>query len=209
MLPFQIPANVSPRDYLLKLVPEAHRSLVPAASAEAGKTWDVAIALPGDKSVLYSIDGSALTVVERPSDDAAAHLVVTLPKSDLARFLADFGGPRRYVPSFSPRGAALITDPRVVARAAMVMGSMEATIPDFEGGPVTLAIAAFGGKRGSFDRRDDAPDASVELPSATFEQLLSGRLAPDKALTAGGVVLKGKKLVAMQFAFALAPFFPL
>lgn len=202
MLPFHAPLGTTPRDYLARVVPEAHRTLVPGADT---KLWDVNISLLGDRSFHYAIRGAELTMREV---DEPAHLVLALDGAHVARFLADWSGPRRYVPAFEPRGAALVTDPRVLARLAMVTGSFQASVPDFEDGAIRLALAAFGGKVGRFDPRDDDADASVELPSKTFESLLAGRLGPDEALSAGGVTLKGKRLVAMQFALALAPFFP-
>lgn len=207
MLPFSAPPGTTPRDYLLRVVPEAHHALVPASASAGAKrdVWDVSIAMLGERPVRYSVDGSKLSVSEGHGD---AHLVLTLEKPHVERFLADWSGPRRWVPQFEPRGAALITDPRVLSRLAMVTGSMAATVPDFEGGPIRLSIAAFGGKRGEFDPRDDEADVSVEVPARTFQELLAGRLLPDAALSSGGVALRGKKLVAMQLAFAMAPFFP-
>lgn len=213
MLPFQAPAGTTARDYLFRVVPDAHRDLVPTTTAgnfaRDGKHWSVRVQLLGETAFRYLVDGAALTVTDdsRNADDQA-HLVLALEKLDVERFLADWSGPRRYVPKFEPHGAALVTDPRVLSRVAQVTGSLAAVVPDFDGGAVRLSIAAFGGKLGRFDPRDDAPDVSVDLPSRLLEQLLGGTLAPDAALASGHVALRGKKLVAMQLAFALAPFFP-
>lgn len=212
MLPFQAPPGTTARDYLFRVVPEAHRALVPAPAGDAAanaRRWDVRVELLGHAAFRYAIDGAALTATEDARDgDGKAHLVLALEKLDVDRFLADWSGARRYVPKFEPRGAALVTDPRMLARVAMVTGSLAAIVPDFECGPLRLHIAAFGGKLGRFDPRDEDADVSVELPLRMLEDLLAGRLAPDVALSSGDAALRGKKLVAMQLAFALAPFFP-
>lgn len=212
MLPFNAPKGTSPRDYLVSVVPEAHRSLVgPPSKAPSGnkatKRWDVLVSIPGEVTVLYGIDGQDIQVTEARSGDDA-ELSLTLERGDVTRFLEDWSGLRKWVPKFEPRGAALITDPQVVSRIAMVTGSVEAVLPDLEGGPARLVVAAFGGKRGRFEGGIDRPDTTVDLGASVFEAMLAGRMAPDEALSSGAVGIKGKKLVAMQFAFALAPFFP-
>lgn len=207
MLPFHAPAGTTPRDYLLTVVPEAHRSLVPASTA--GKRWEIAIHVPGDLTVVYAIDGGTIEATE--SRDADAHLALTLEKDHVSMFLEDWAGPRKWAPKFEPRGAALVTDPRVVSRVALVTGSVEATVPGLNGITPRLVISAFGGKRKTLERdeleRKDC-DVAVSLGGAVFESLLAGKMGPDDALSSGDVGIRGKKLVAMQYAFALAPFFP-
>jgi len=206
VLPFHAPSGTTAREYLTKVVPEAHRSLVPK-DVDAHR-FDVHVTLMGERTVGYAVTGSEIAVEPRARGDA--NLVVVFEPSTVERFLADFSGPRRFVPRFEPRGAALVTDPRVLARVTQVTGSLSAIIPDFDGGSVRLWIAAFGDKRGQFDPRDDEPDVTVSVPMKTFEALLGGGLTPEQALSAAesGVAVRGKRLVAMQLALALAPFFP-
>lgn len=206
MLPFHAPPGTRARDYLTNVVPEAHRALVP--NDAGARPFTVHVTLMGERTVGYAISGSEITVDPRARGDA--NLVVVFEPSTVDRFLADFAGPRRFVPRFEPRGAALVTDPRVLTRVTQVKGSLSAIIPDFEGGSVRLWIAAFGEGRGQFDPRDDEADVTVSVPLRTFESLLGGALTPEQALAAAesGVAVRGKRLVAMQLALALAPFFP-
>ena len=203
MLPFHPPAGTSVHDYVTRLVPEAHRAQVPEDASP--QEWTVSIRVPGTVNAHYRIRGNALEMRE---EEDKAHLAVVLDDAHVSHFLADFQGPRRYVPTFEPRGARVITDPRVLERLALVIGSLEAVVEDAEGGPVRLLVAAFGGKPGRFDEDDDR-DVTLTLRASAFEGLLKGTLAPDALLSSGDVAVKGKRLVAMQFALALAPFFPL
>ena len=75
-----------------------------------------------------------------------------------------------------------------------------------ERGRAAILLGAGGGKK---IRVSDEADVTIEASVATFERMLAGTLAPDEAISGSHVELIGKKLVAMQFAFALAPFFPL
>ena len=54
----------------------------------------------------------------------------------------------------------------------------------------------------------DDPEASIRIRLPAFQQILAGKIGPDEAIADGHVTLKGKKLVAMQFALALVPYFP-
>ena len=77
------------------------------------------------------------------------------------------------------------------------------TLDGFEGQSATLLVAA-GPDASLYD--DPAATVRIELPA--FLELLAGKLGPDEAIVEGHVTLTGKKLVAMQFALALAPYFP-
>jgi hypothetical protein len=154
-----------------------------------------------------AIDGATL-------DPHAAHtrvdLVLAIDEATVQRFLDDWMGPGRWLPRFEPRGGVLLlTDPRLVRRLGMVSGSIELAIVDFEGGRAGMTLAA--GARATRDQEGDedaACDVVVELSTRTFELLLAGTLRPDEAIIDKHVTVRGKTLVAMQFALALVPFFP-
>ena len=55
---------------------------------------------------------------------------------------------------------------------------------------------------------DPDPDVTIEVSLATVERILDGKLGPEEALADGDVRVTGKRLVAGQLAFALAPLFP-
>jgi hypothetical protein len=48
----------------------------------------------------------------------------------------------------------------------------------------------------------------VETSLKTYQRLLGGELTPEDALVDGDVVASGKRLVGIQFAFAIGPLFP-
>jgi putative sterol carrier protein len=104
-----------------------------------------------------------------------------------------------------PGGLVLMSDPRVLKRLSMVNGRVELALADFEGGRVSM-VAGFGdaAKRGI---DVDDPDVVIEAKMRTFEKLLEGKLAPEEALADGDVVQRGKKMIAMQLALAIAPFY--
>ncbi len=118
-------------------------------------------------------------------------------------FLDDWLGPKTLAPSFEPRGLASITDPRFLRGFATVKGVLSVTLDDFEGKSATLLVAS-----GPDASLYDDPDASIHIKLPAFQQILAGVLAPDEAIAEGHVTLTGKKLVAMQFALTLVPYFP-
>jgi hypothetical protein len=207
VLPASVPAGTTPRSFLTALLPAEHARLVPSRAGRAR----VLVHL-GDDRFLLSADGDRLNVSEftdpLPPTDAAeapADVLVSFDEPTVRRFLEDWSGPRRWLPRFEPREVALLTDARLLRRLAMVMGRIELAIDDFEGSRAAVTLAA--GSR-AIKNLDADPDVSVELSMDTFERLLAGTLGPDEAIADRHVTVRGKTLVAMQFALALVPFFP-
>ena len=145
-------------------------------------------------------------VGERHDETDRFDLSLRIAAATAQRFLDDWSGPKRWLPKFTPGGGvAILTDPRLLRRLAMVTGRIELAISNFEGGRVSMTLAA--GARAVHD--DSAtPDVVVEMKMDAFERLLDASLAPDEAIGDSHVTVRGKKLVAMQFALALVPFFP-
>jgi SCP-2 sterol transfer family protein len=198
-----IPPGTSPHALITELLPADHARLVPEGAGRAR----VFVHL-GDARYTLDVDGRHFTshVGERNEDTDRFDLALTVDPATLQRFLDDWSGPKRWLPKFVPRGGvAILTDPRLLRRLAMVTGRIELAIADFEGERVALTLAA-----GARAVRDDArePDVVVELSMDAFERLLDATLAPDEAIADSHVTVRGKKLVAMQFALALVPFFP-
>jgi len=204
MLPIDIPPGTTGRALLESVLPAAHRELVPPSPGGAGDAITMSVRVDGGDSFHYELRGEGVTV--RPGE-APAHLWMKVDAATLERFVADWSGPKRYLPTFTPRGGVrLLTDPRVLKRLIMVSGRIELALPDFEGGRAAIVVGAHGGKKKPIDPAE--PDATIEAKMSLFDALLAGRVSPDEALASDGVTLRGKKLVAMQLAFALAPFFP-
>ena len=202
MFPNQNPQGTTLDSLFTKVVPDAHARFVPAGSDAAEHKLLIHVA--GAKTYTLSVRGKDLAV--REGEEAGCGLWAKVEKKTVELFLDDWMGAKRWVPKFVPPGGlVLMTDPRILKRVTMVSAKVELSVPDFEGGPISMTVAA-----GDVARRgpSDAPaDTTVETTRATFEKILSGALAPEDAIADGKVTLRGKALVAMQFAFALAPFF--
>ena len=210
MFPFEIPPGTTAESFFLSVVPEAHRRLVPDGGDKAGaapervEEYVLVAEIQGGEAFTYAVRGREVNVTR---GSAPALLWVSVAKHTLERFLLDWTTEKRFIPKFKPRGdVALFTDPRVLKRLSMVTGRVELALPEFEGGRAAILLGAGGGKK---IRVSDEADVTIEASVATFERMLAGTLAPDEAISGSHVELIGKKLVAMQFAFALAPFFPL
>ena len=203
MLPLSIPPGTTPHALITELLPRDHARLVPAGSGRARVFVHV-----GDARYTLDVDGEKVAVHagERADETDRFDLELATDAATLQRFLDDWSGPKRWPPKFTPGGGvAILTDPRLLRRLSMVTGRIELAIADFEGRRVALTLAA-----GSKAARDDRspPDVVVELSMDAFERLLDATLSPDEAIADAEVTVSGKKLVAMQFALALVPFFP-
>lgn len=198
MIPRTLPAGTTLRSLVSKLIPEDHAAHVPGDAGDA----KVSLHFVGGPSFLLTARGNRLDVEETPRAEQAP-LMLGIEEATAQRFLDDWLGPQKLAPSFEPRGIAAITDPRLLRRVSGVRGVVSMTLDDFEGGAATLLVAA--GPNASLY---DDPEASVHIQMPSFLRVLAGKLRPDEAIADGHVTLQGKKLVAMQFALALVPFFP-
>ncbi|WP_394826632.1 SCP2 sterol-binding domain-containing protein [Pendulispora albinea] len=211
MLPNFVPAGTSVESFFEQVLPDAHRALVPADASAGELAVGVHIeGAPLGSGYFCAIRGREISV-KQMRDEESAHLWLTVDAPGLAFFLDDLGGERRFAPSFVPaQGVKLITDPRILKRLVQASGTIELRLLDLEIGrkiePVGLRVSAAGGKKHGL--KTSAADAEIETKVSVFEKLLAGKLAPDEAIADSHVAVRGKKLVAMQFAFALAPFFP-
>ncbi|WP_394847990.1 SCP2 sterol-binding domain-containing protein [Pendulispora brunnea] len=211
MLPQNLPAGTTVESFFEDILPEAHRQLVPADASAGEYIVSIRMEGPGTGTTryAYTIRGREISIARGADSPAqsAAHLWIAGEHAALTFFLEDWSGPRRFAPSFEPaQGVKLITDPRVLKRLAQATGKIELGLIDFEGGAGNLVLSAAGAKKHAF--KDTDSDAVIETRVEVFEKLLAGKLGPDEAIADSHVTVRGKKLVAMQFAFALAPFFP-
>lgn len=204
MLPFDVKLGTTGYELFTEVIPRAHRQLV----TQHGDREElvVSVAVEGDPScsaLSCVIRGSEITVT--PGADADAHLYLQLHTGSLQAFLNDWATDKKYLPKFSPKGASIFTDPRVLRRLAQVTGSIELALPSFPSGRASLVAGAFGGRK-SKPKAGRGPDVVVEATNELFARLLAGEISPDAALADALVTVTGKKMVALQFAFALAPF---
>ena len=198
MIPRTLPAGTTLASLILTLLPEDHAAHVPNDAGDA----KVSVHFKGGASYALTATGDRL-VVRETSRVEPAPLLLGIEEATAQLFLDDWMGPKKLAPSFEPRGVASITDPRLIKRVSAVKGVLSLTLDDFEGKPATLLVAS-----GPDASLYDDPDASIHIGLSAFLALLGGKLHPDEAIVEGHVTLTGKKLVAMQFALALVPFFP-
>jgi hypothetical protein len=211
MLPFEIPAGTTLESLLTDVVPAAHARLVPQTAGR--EAFTCAIELEGLGQWVVTLDGAKMTV--RAGDEKAPDARIRARAEDAQAFLDDYTGDKRLAPKTrraAPGGGAVVmlSDPRVLKRIKMVNGAVELAIADFDDGRGGAARRAWLSAALGAQAKKVEPDAdvTVEVTMKTFLRLVSGGATPEEALADGDVPVKGKRLVAMQVAFALAPLFP-
>jgi hypothetical protein len=207
MLPFAIPADTTASRLFREILPRAHAELVPASTSK--DLLIISVQIDGSESessfdLSYEVRGAQIGIREGAA--SRPHLAIATSTDAIARIVRDVNGAARLVPKFKPTSdVVLLTDPRLLRRLAMVAGSVEIALDDLDGARVAIRIAA-----GDAARRDsENADVVIEAKTSVIERILDGKLRPEDALASpDGMSLSGKKLVAMQFALALAPLFP-
>jgi|HubBroStandDraft_4_1064222.scaffolds.fasta_scaffold51366_2 putative sterol carrier protein len=198
----EIPPDTTVRSLVETVVPELHARLVPDGGPQDAFTVNVRIEDAGDWTV--RIAGREMRVVDGAADKPTLWLFTTARAVEL--FLEDATGPKRFLPRFDTTdGLALLSDPRLVKRAALASGRIELAMTD-EGERIAIVLGFGSAARKRIDP-DDA-DVVIETGAATIDRMLSGRLAPEEALADGDVRVRGNRMLAMQLALAVAPFYP-
>ncbi len=200
MFPFEIAPGTTIEQLLNDVLPKAHAKLVSAT--EVG-SFKVAVKVTPGPTYLLSIDKNRLSVRE---ESAKTGIWVHLDEKAVVFFLDDMATTKRFLPKFVPEGGfTMLTDPKVLKRVSLVNGKIEIKLVDSPIGTISLFVAAGAkAKEGLFA---DDPDATLEVHMPTVENILSGKVGPEAALSDGSVGIKGRRLVAMQFALAIAPYF--
>jgi putative sterol carrier protein len=199
MLPFEIPAGTTLDSLVTDVLPKAHAKLAKGKGRFRG-----VIRFEGGPSYTVDVDGTKLEARKGEETGAQAWLVTRAATAE--KFLADWMGPQRFAPKVAAAQFVLLTDPDVLKRVAMVEGKIELALRDFEGARAGMTFALGSAAKKAIDPED--PGVVVEASVAVLERMLAGKLSPEEALADGDVTVRGKRLVAMQLAFALAPFFP-
>lgn len=198
MLPFELAPGTSLETLMRELLPRAHRE-----HARGPGQYQVVTSFDGGPAFTLDIDGTEIDVREGAA--ARPHVSLSSHATTAAHFLDDWSTTRNFLPKFPmPPDLRIVTDAALLRRLALVNGSVELALVDFAPGRASMVVAC-----GQAAAKAGAPaDVIMEATMSVFERLLSGALRPDHALLDAGVTLRGKRLVAMQFALALAPFFP-
>ncbi len=204
-VPMEIPADTTVHSFIESVVPAIHAQLVPADASN--EPFTVAVRIGDAGSWAVHIRGREMRVVAGEPERPTLWLFATTRAVE--RFLEDATGPRRLMPTFEPvvgpMGAAVLSDPRVVRRVAMANGRMELAVN--EDGERLAIVLGFGtATRKRIDPED--ADVVIETGMATLERVLAGTLAPEDALVDGDVNVRGNRMLALQLALAIAPFYP-
>ncbi|MGC4079458.1 MAG: SCP2 sterol-binding domain-containing protein [Rubrivivax sp.] len=101
-----------------------------------------------------------------------------------------------------------MSDPRILKRVKMVTGTIELAMRDFDDGTGARRASLVVSVGAPAKKVEPDPDVVVETSMTTYMRLLGAQMGPEDALSDGDVKVTGKRLVAMQFAFAVAPLFP-
>jgi hypothetical protein len=206
MFPIDIPAGTTIDTLLTKVLPDTHARFVPDSAPK--DELSLALRLEGGASYAISVKGKDLTVRESDGDFASpVALWVSVAKSSVQIVLDDWLGPKRFMPKNAPPGGlVLMTDPRILKRLMMVSGRLELAVTDVGGERVSLTVGAGEAAKRGIDT--ESPDAVIEAKMDVVEKVLAFQIPPEDVLADGHVAMRGKSFLAMQFALAIAPFFP-
>lgn len=205
MLPIEIPPGTTATVLVTEIVPALHAAMVPAdAPADA---FAVAVRIEDAGSWTVHVRGARMTVSEGEAPGVTPTLWMWTTARAVERFLEDATGEKRLLPKFAPvGGVGTMSDPRVLKRVAMASGRIELALVD-ERGERHGVVFGFGAAAKKKMDPEDA-DTVIEADLATVERVVRGELGPEEALADGNVRLKGNRLLAMQLALAVAPFYP-
>jgi putative sterol carrier protein len=202
MFLIDIPAGTTLETLLTEVVPALHVRYVTDDSKDE---YAAVVRVEDGPSYTYVVQGRSIRVDEGEAD--RVRLWISVKRDAVELFLADWMGPKRFVPTFvPPGGVVLFTDPRILKRLVMATGKLEVALSDHESGRVAMTVAFGDAAKKGIDTDD--PNVVLEGKTRALERILSGDLAPEEALVDGDVSVKGNRFVAMQLALALAPFYP-
>jgi hypothetical protein len=207
MFSLHVPPGTTVRSLITELLPEFHARLVPHDAPD--DSFTVVLWVDGQGEWTLRIRGSRMSVAEGTSEGAAGRpsLWVYATGRSVERFLEDAAGPRRLLPRFAPvGGVGTMSDPRVLKRVALASGRVELAVRSEDGERMAIVFGFGAATRRSID--PDGADVVVEADLATVEGVLRGEMAPEDALSHGAVSVRGNRLLAMQLALAIAPFYP-
>jgi len=201
MLPIDVPPGTTLESLFLDVLPKAHAQMVPK---DATGRFVAVQEVTGFATYTLEIRGNDLKVTEGAADKP--DFWVTVAEAHAQMFLDDWMGPRKLAPKSFPKEVIAISDPRILKRLAMVSAKAELALVDLDGERVRLVAASGAAAKKPID--PDDPDVVLEATADTFVRLVEGTLPPEDAIADGKVTVRGKKLLAMQYALAFAPFYP-
>jgi hypothetical protein len=179
---------------------------VHAAGQELSRAreWTIGMRIRRRFTRTVVIHGPKFSVADRTPD--ACDMWVSTDEASAAYFLADAKGERRLCGTPHPSmPIATPTDPRLLSRIASESAKVECALRMADG---TRLLLMFGcGKHAARGIDDFDPEVELEVPEAVFVAVSQGRTTPSGALEHPDLSIRGKKLVAVKLALALAPLF--
>jgi putative sterol carrier protein len=202
VLPFEVPPGTTLDALFREVLPKAHVQMVPPSAPR--DPFVVVQKIEGFETFTLEIAGPHMQV--HAGAAARPDFWLVFERAHVELFLNDWLGDKKLVPKRIPKDVVSISDPRILKRLALVSVKAELALTDLEGQRVAL-VAASGAAAKKPIERDD-PDVILEADASTFIRLVEGSLAPEDAIADGAIVVRGKRLMAMQLALAFAPFYP-
>jgi hypothetical protein len=203
VIAFDIPAGTTVKSLVETVFPAIHARLV--SDDAPTDPFSVVVRIDDAGSWTVTIRGRAMQVVDGEIPRPALWLFTTA--RTVERFLEDATGEQRFLPKIeSGAGISVLSDPRLVKRVTMAHGRIELALRDVDGERLAVVLGFGDAARRRLDP-DDA-DVVVEAGLGTVERILAGKLAPESALVDGDVTVRGNRMLALQLALAVAPFYP-
>ena len=203
MIAFDIPAGTTVKSLVETVFPAIHARLV--SDDAPTDPFSVVVRIDDAGSWTVTIRGRAMQVVDGEIPRPALWLFTTA--RTVERFLEDATGEQRFLPKIeSGAGISVLSDPRLVKRVTMAHGRIELALRDVEGERLAVVFGFGSAARKRID--PDGADVVVEAGIGTIERMLAGTLSPDEALADGDVAVRGNRMLALQLALAIAPFYP-
>lgn len=203
MLPIEIPEGTTIASLVTEVVPDLHARRVEADAP--GDAFTVAVWIDGSGSWVVHIRGREMVVTEGAIERPTFWLYTTA--AVVERFLEDAVGQKRLLPKFAPAGGVrTLSDPRVLKRVAMASGRIELAARDEDGERIAMVLGFGSATRRAID--PEQADVVVEARLSIVERFLGGQLGPEEALASGDVTVRGNRMLALQLALAVAPFYP-
>jgi hypothetical protein len=208
MLPLELPPGTTIELLVTEAIPTLHARLV----AEGGPddAFTVAMRIDGRGSWTATIRGRQMRV--EAGEERRPTLWMYTTESTAESFLRDALGPKHLLPKLAlgrnqvGAGVLTLSDPRVIRRVSMANGRIELAAIHPDGERLAVVFGFGDATRRPIDPED--PDTVVEAPIDALQDLLRGERGPEETLSSGDVTVRGSRLLAMQLALAIAPFFP-
>jgi hypothetical protein len=202
VLPIEIPPGTTVETLVTEVLPALHAQWVDDRAPT--EPLSIVVRIDGVGSWTARIRGRDIRV--QPGEEQRPTLWVYTTAVTVERLLADALGPRRFTPvTTGGFGVVSPSDPRIVKRVALASGRIELAVRDDDGERLFVVLGFGDAARRPIDPEE--PETVAEGTMDTLERAARGALPPEEALSSGEVSVRGSRLLAMQLALAVGPFY--